>query len=412
MPEDSLKLVIVGHVDHGKSTLIGRLFFDTDSLPEGKMDEIKKTCESLGRELEFAYIMDYFQEEREQNVTIDTAQAFFKTSKRHYVIIDAPGHKEFIKNMVTGASQAEAAVLIVDAREGVREQTKRHAYVLSLLGLEQVIVAINKMDLVRYDEKRFNEIRKELKKFLGGISIEPKYSIPISARHGDNVAKRFGKMKWYDGPTILEALDSFRLKPRPFAKPLRFPVQDVYKIDGKRIIVGRIESGRLEVGDAITFLPEKNRSKVMSIEVFGRQKVAAEAGESIGITIEDPHFVDRGQVVCSGKEPKVSQRFKANVFWMDRQPLRAGERITFKCATQEVRCVIERIEKRIDSSTLETMERNAKELNGTEVGELVIRTDKPVAIEDFNDVEELGRFVLERGGNTVAGGIITHTEYA
>lgn len=404
---ENLKIVIVGHVDHGKSTLIGRLFYDTDSLPQEKIDEIKAASEATGQEMEFGFMMDHLEEERDQGLTIDTAQTFFKTQKRHYVIIDAPGHKEFIKNMITGASQAEAALLIVDAEEGVQEQTKRHAYVLSLLGLKQVIVAVNKMDLINFDEKRFKEVVTELKTFLSSLKIEPKFIIPISAKHGDNIAKKSTKMTWNKEPTVLEALDSFEPITKPFKKPLRFPVQDVYKIDGKRIIVGRIESGTVQKDDDIVFYPAKNNSKVKTIEVFQGQKESAEAGESIGITIDEHHFVDRGQVVCSGREPKISQKFKANVFWMSREPLKLKERITLKCATQEVRCSIESIERRINSSTLETIEANASELANTEVGKLVIKTDKPMVIENFNDVEELGRFVLERGDNTVAGGIIT-----
>ena len=207
--KEHMKIVIVGHVDHGKSTLIGRLLYDTSSLPDGFIEEIKKTCEMLGRELEFAYVLDSLEEEREQNITIDTTQTFFKTKKREYVIIDAPGHKEFVKNMITGASLAEAAILIVSAKEGVQEQTKRHAYILSMLGIKQVIVAVNKIDLIGYKEEIFNSVKGELLKFLDSVKIKPSYVIPISAKEGDNIAKKSEKIRWYSSLTVLEALDAF-----------------------------------------------------------------------------------------------------------------------------------------------------------------------------------------------------------
>ena len=265
MEREHLKLVIVGHVDHGKSTLIGRLFFDTDSLPKEKIEEVKQICEALGKELEFAYVMDHLEEERSQGITIDTAQTFFKTEKRDYVIIDAPGHREFTKNMITGASQAEAAILIVDASEGVREQTRRHAYILGMLGLKQVIVAVNKMDLVDYSENVFNEVSKQTTDFLERIGIAPTYIIPISAKEGDNVAKASDRMKWYTGPTILQALDTFKKTEKRDENPLRFAVQDVYNIDGKRIIVGRVEAGTLRVGDNIIVLPTGEETTVETI---------------------------------------------------------------------------------------------------------------------------------------------------
>ncbi len=407
--KEHMKIVIVGHVDHGKSTLIGRLFFDTGSLPEGKAEELKKTCEAMGRELEFGFLMDSLEEERDQAITIDTTQSFFKTDKRNYVIIDAPGHKEFIRNMVTGASLAEAAILIVDASEGVQEQTKRHAYILSLLGLKQVIVALNKMDLVQYKQEKFEAVKKEIHEFLDSIGVNPEFTIPISAKEGDNIAKKSENMPWYDGPTVLKSLDSFNMKKRQTGNALRFPVQDVYHIDGKRIIVGRIESGKMAVGEPLLLLPNNSETAVKSIEVFlkpGMKK--AVAGHSIGITTADPLFVDRGNVFCSKQgQPSMSNELKANLFWMSKQPIKLNERLTLKCATQQVGCIVKEIKKRYNSSSLELLEENAEQLNETEVGEVVIRADKPVVFDDFNQIQETGRFVLERGLDTVAGGIIT-----
>ena len=231
----TLNFVIVGHVDHGKSTLIGRLLYDTDSLPSDKIEEIKKTSEGLGRKTEFAYLLDHLEEERQQGLTIDTTQVFFKTDKRCYVIIDAPGHVEFVKNMVTGASQAEAAILIIDVKEGIKEQTKRHAYILSLLGLNQVVVILNKMDLVDFSEGRFNEVKKGAQEFLNSINMDPLFYIPICAIKGDNIARRSERMNWYNGPTLLESLDTLKSRESAENKPLIFPIQDAYKIDDKRI---------------------------------------------------------------------------------------------------------------------------------------------------------------------------------
>lgn len=402
-----MKLVIVGHVDHGKSTLIGRLLYDTDSLPEGKIEEIKSICEQLGKPMEFGYIMDHIQEEREQGITIDTAQTFFKTEKRNYVIIDAPGHREFVKNMITGASQAEAAILIVDAEEGVGEQTRRHAYILGMLGLDQVAVVINKMDLVKYERDRFEKVRKDLLKFLSSIKIRPSMVIPISAKEGDNIAKKSENMGWYSGPTVLGALDSFKTESSSREKPFRFPVQDIYKFD-KRIIAGRVESGTVKPGDRILVLPSREETEVKNIEVYRQDIKEAEAGKSIGMTTEDKLFVDRGNVIVHQKNDSAesTREVNAHIFWMDREPLEKGERLMFKCATQEVMCEVERIGRVLDSSTLKVLGKDADRVRNREVADVTIKTDKPVVVENFNNIPELGRFVLERKDNC-AGGIVT-----
>jgi len=408
MNDSNLRFVIVGHVDHGKSTLIGRLLYDTNSLPPDKIEEIKKVSKDLGRDTEFAYLLDHLEEERQQGITIDTTQVFFKTDKRQYVIIDAPGHIEFVKNMITGASQAEAAVLIIDVKEGIKEQTKRHAYVLSLLGLNQVIVLLNKMDLVDFKEESFGSVKREIEKFLNSIKIEPIFCIPVSAIRGENIAKKSEKMAWYGGPAFLESLDTLRNRESLQDKPLIFPVQDVYKIDDKRIVVGRIEAGIIMRGQAIKVLPGNQTTNVKSIEKYMKELDKAYSGESIGITIDNSLFLNRGDVICEpGKEPFLADGFKANIFWMSKRDFEKGERIVIKCSTQETTCRVERIEKRIDSSTLEIIEQEADILKNLEVGEVVIRTKKPIAVKAFNDVQELGRFVLLHDENICAGGIIT-----
>jgi len=403
--KENMKIVIVGHVDHGKSTLIGRLLYDTNSLPEGKVEEIKLVCESLGKKFEVGYVLDSLEEERDQNITIDTTQTFFKTNKRDYIIIDAPGHVEFIKNMVTGASQAEAAILIVDAEEGIQEQTRRHAYILKFLGLNQIIVVINKMDLIKYEEKRFNQVKEDLLNFLLNINIKPSIIIPISARDGSNIIKKSKNMQWYNDKTVLESLDTFKNKISLKDKELRLPIQDYYTFD-KRIFVGRIESGKIKQGDEILILPTKEITKVKSIEEFLKDPKEAEAGKSIGITTEDKVFIDRGYVIVkpNEKQPIMTNKIKANIFWMGKTSIKKRERINLRCTTQEVMCEIDSINKIINSSTLEIKE-DKEEINDKEAAEVIIKTEKPIVIENFNNIEEMGRFVLERE-DIVAGGII------
>jgi sulfate adenylyltransferase large subunit len=405
---DVLSFVIVGHVDHGKSTLIGRLLYDTDSLPPDKIEEIKKASADQGKQTEFAYLLDHLEEERKQGVTIDTTQVFFKTDKRRYVIIDAPGHVEFVKNMITGASQAEAAVLIIDVAEGVKEQTKRHSYMLSLLGLHQAVVVLNKMDLVDFSEDRFTAVKQDVHNWLKSINIEPTLYIPISAILGENIATKSEKMPWYAGPTFLESLDTLQNKQPPEDKSLLFPVQDVYKIEDKRINVGRVEAGVIKKGLEIKILPDGQITGVNSIEKFLEETDAAVASESIGMTTADSVFLDRGNIVClPGAEPAVTDEIPANIFWMSKRNFTASDKLTIRCATQETSCKIQSINKRINSSTLEVIEENADIVQNLDVAEVVIKTKKPVAIKDFNDVQELGRFVLVRDENICAGGIIT-----
>lgn len=408
---DTLSFVIVGHVDHGKSTLIGRLLYDTDSLPPDKIEEVQKASAIQGKQTEFAYLLDHLEEERKQGITIDTTQVFFKTAKRHYVIIDAPGHVEFVKNMITGASQAEAAVLIVDVAEGVKEQTRRHSYMLSLLGLEQVIVVLNKMDMVDYSQEHFNKIKEDVRKWLETIGIKANICIPISAIQGDNIAIKTNNMMWYTGPTFLESLDTLQNKQPPENKSTLFPVQDVYKVRDKRINAGRVESGTIEKGNEIKILPNGQVTKIKSIEKFLEETDKGIAGECIGVTTTDSVFLDRGDVLCTpGSEPTLTDRINANIFWMSKKQFNKDQKLTIRCATQETSCKIESINKRIDSSSLEVIGEDADEIGNLEVAEVVVKTKKPLAIKSFNDVQELGRFVLVHDENICGGGIITKTE--
>jgi sulfate adenylyltransferase large subunit len=405
---DVLNFVIVGHVDHGKSTLIGRLLYDTGALPPDKIAEIKKISEGQGRRTEFAYLLDHLEEERKQGITIDTTQVFFNTDKRRYVIIDAPGHVEFVKNMITGASQAEAAVLIVDAEEGVKEQTKRHSYILSMLGLKQVVVVMNKMDLVEYSQDRYNEVLAELKEWLASIDIATDVVIPISAIDGDNITTHSDKMSWYSGLTFLDSLDTLKNSLPAENKALLMPIQDVYKVEDKRINVGRVEAGTIEAGQEIRIMPGGATTKVKTVEKFLEETTKAVASESIGMTTEDAAFLDRGDVVCvPGNEPHVTDSVSANLFWMTKNDFNSNVKLTMRCATQEINCKIEKINRRINSSTLEVIGEDSDTIKNLEVAEVIIKTKKPIAIKNFNDVEELGRFVLVHDENICAGGIIT-----
>jgi bifunctional enzyme CysN/CysC len=407
-----LKIVIVGHVDHGKSTLVGRLFHDTGSLPEGKLETIKAVCERRGMPFEWAFLMDALQAERDQGVTIDTAQIQFRTKARDYVIIDAPGHKEFLKNMITGAASSEAALLLIDAAEGVREQSRRHGYLLHLLGVRQVAVLINKMDLVGYSAERFGDVAEEYREYLAGLGVRPTGFIPISAREGDGIAERSRAMRWYQGPTVLEALDQFVPGTPPVDLPLRLPIQDVYKFDQRRILVGRIASGRLAVGDELVFSPSNKTAKVRSIEGWSVPELpgAAGAGQSVGITLEDQIFVERGEIASHREQaPIESNVFRARVFWLGRAPLEPGNRYTLKLNTTETDVTVQSIASVIDTGDLSSRPAELLERNG--VAEVVLRTRGLLALDEHRANPLTGRFVLVEDHLPVGGGIISMEGY-
>ena len=428
-----LKIVVVGHVDHGKSTLIGRIFFDTDALPEGKVAQIQRACELEGMPFEYAFLLDALLEEQEQNITIDTTRIPFRTKNRGYEIIDAPGHKEFLKNMITGAASADAAVLLIAATEGVREQSRRHGYLLKLLGVKQVVVAVNKMDLVGYDEVTFERLKAEYTAFLSQIGLTAERFVPVSAREGDNIARTApDKMPWYTGDTILDTLDSFSAPPNLDDQPLRFVTQDVYRFDARRLISGRIETGKLSVGDTLTFYPGEKSAKVASFERWhGPERDFAVASESVAITLDEQLFVERGHVatVVAPREPspfppaddgrpasdgergaiQVSRQFTASLFWMGNSPIAVNEPVRLKLATQEVTARIAAISRVLDSSTLETVEGVRTSIAKNDVAEVTIETDKPVAFDLHDDVATLGRFVLMHERRVAGGGIITGT---
>jgi bifunctional enzyme CysN/CysC len=406
---ESLNIVIVGHVDHGKSTLLGRLYADTGSLPDGKLEKVRAICRQQGKEFEYAFLFDAFLEEQEQGITIDTARTFFTWKGRHYIIIDAPGHKEFLKNMISGAARAEAALLLIDALEGVKEQSRKHGYLLSLLGVRQFAVIVNKMDLVGYRQDVFESIEKEYREFLGQFKAVPERIIPVSAKLGDNIVCRSEKMPWYSGPTVLDTLSLFQKETARSEQPLRLPVQDVYKFDARRIIAGRIAAGRLKVGDHLVFSPSNKRTSIKSIEAFNIEPSPTEvhAGQSVGITLDEQIFVERGEMAThQGELPLVSTAFRANLFWLGRRPLERGRKYILRVATKEVDCEVATIHRIIDTMDL-NQQQGGGSVGKNQVAELTLRTKAPVAFDLSSSFEATGRFVLVDEYDIAGGGIVT-----
>lgn len=410
---ESLKTVFVGHVDHGKSTLVGRLFHDTDSLPDGRVEEIRKMCERRGMPFEYAFLMDALQAERDQGITIDTSQIWFKTAKRDYVIIDAPGHKEFLKNMITGAAAADAAILVIDANEGVQEQSRRHGYLLHLMGIGQVTVCVNKMDLVDYSQTRFEAIEEEFRAYLTSIGVTPNHVIPVSGREGDLITGPSKRMPWYLGPSITEALDGFRVPLPATDQPLRFPVQDVYKFDERRIIAGRIESGTIRVGDTLLFSPINKTAKVRTIEAWNVDQLPmkASAGQSVGITLDEQLFIERGHIASHENQPPVeTDVFRAHVFWLGNDALVPGKTYKMKLANAEARVTVQSIDRVIDTGDLSHVQSDRVERNA--VAEITIRSRQMLALDEFRHNQKTGRFVLVDGFDIAGGGIISMEGYA
>ncbi len=408
-PSENLNIVIVGHVDHGKSTLLGRLYADTGSLPDGKLEKVQAICKQQGKEFEYAFLFDAFLEEQEQGITIDTARTFFMWKGRQYIIIDAPGHKEFLKNMISGAARAEAALLLIDALEGVKEQSKKHGYLLSLLGVRQFAVVVNKMDLVGYRQDVFDGIEKEYREFLGRFKAVPSQFIPVSAKLGDNIANRSGQMSWYGGPTVLETLGGFSKETARSEQPLRLPVQDVYKFDARRIITGRIAAGRLKVGDHLVFSPSNKRANIRTVEAFNiePQPTEGQAGQSIGVTLDEQIFVERGEIASRQDAlPQVSTAFRANVFWLGKRPLEKGRKYLLRVATKEVDCEVASIHRIIDTMDL-TQQQGSGAVSKNQVAELTLRTKAPIAFDLSASFEATGRFVLVDEYDIAGGGIIT-----
>jgi phosphoadenylyl-sulfate reductase (thioredoxin) len=411
-----VRIVIVGHVDHGKSTLIGRLLHETDGLPDGKLDALKAVSARRGMPFEWSFLLDALQTERDQGITIDTSQIRLRTAARDIVLIDAPGHAEFLRNMITGAAQADAAVLMVDATEGVRDQTRRHGYLLHLLGVRQVMVVINKMDRVGFDAGKFREIESEIAAHLAGLGLTPTAIIPISARNGDGVARHTSSTAWYPGPTVLGALDAFSPARQPHDLQTRMPVQAVYKFDDRRIIAGRVESGRIRAGDDVLVMPAGKPARIKSIEAWPvpaspRAPRAAIAGQSVGVTLDRDIFVERGDVISALSSPAASAtRLRARVFWLHQRPLAVGGHLTARIGTAETSAVVAAIEDGADPGLLASD--GAEVIGQNHVGEIELDLSRPIAIDPYTTDPNTGRIVLEFEGRIAGGGLILTAQAA
>ncbi|MBW3014694.1 translation elongation factor EF-1 subunit alpha [Candidatus Woesearchaeota archaeon] len=411
-----MNLVFIGHVDHGKSTSVGRLMFDSGALPEQELRKLKEKAESLGKGgFEFAFVMDNLKEEQERGVTIDLSHKKFDTPKYYFTIIDAPGHRDFIKNMITGASQADAAVLVV-ATEGVMAQTKEHAFLARTLGVGQMIIAVNKLDTVNYDEAKFEAIKKDVQALLKtvGYKEDQVQFIPMSAYHGENIVKKTEKMPWWKGPTLMEALDNLALPDKPTDLPLRLPIQDIYNIKGIGTVpVGKIETGVMKVGDKIIIVPGREgkgvRGEVKSIEMHHSAVNEAGPGDNVGFNVRGIGSKDAARGDVLGKEdnpPTVATEFTAQIVVLNHPTVvTVGYTPVFHIHTAQIACQITAIEKKINPATGETLQENPDFLKNGEAAIVKIKPVQPMCIETQKEIPHMARFAVRDSGQTVAAGM-------
>jgi bifunctional enzyme CysN/CysC len=409
---EQMNIVVIGHVDHGKSTVVGRLLADTDSLPHGKLDDIKRKCLANAKPFEYAFLLDALQDEQAQGITIDSARCFFRSRKRDYIIIDAPGHIEFLKNMISGAARAEAALLVIDAHEGIAENSRRHGYLLRFLGIRQVAILVNKMDKVGYSQEAFGRIERDYGAFLATIGIEPRGFIPISARNGDNIVGSSENLAWHTGPTVLGMVDGFENARQRTDQPLRFPVQDIYKFtedgDDRRIVAGRVESGTVGAGDEVVFLPSQKRNRIASIESFNTPpRAIAQAGESTGFTLETEIYLPPGELMCKIGQPEAlsGRHFRANLFWMGKAPMIKNKRYKLKLAGARVPVWLRDIHSVLDAVEL-TADTNRQQVEWHDVAECTFETLKPIAFDTAVNIAQTGRFVVIDNYEIAGGGIV------
>lgn len=413
MDHSSLRIVFVGAVDHGKSSLIGRLLMDSNSLAKERINELKNISRQFGEKNALAFLTDQLKEERENQQTIETTEAFLKIQGRHYVFIDTPGHLEFLKNMMTGTTHADAAVLVVDVREGIQEQTRRHLYLLKILGLTRIIAAVNKMDLTGYQKDAFDNLCGRLSKATLTVGLNIEFFIPLSAAKAVNTFKKSKETPWYKGPCLFEAVKRMAAGPKKNQSAFRFPVQDVYKVNGEHIFVGRIASGEVKVKDEVVVFPSCRRVQVDSIKVFDQTRKTAAAQESIGLVFTPPLEAHRGCVVCGQKTlPRTTEKLKANLFWFSHQPLGLDKKVTLRCATQTATATIESIEERFNPATLEIIEDDAQILRANESAVVTFKLSQPLIFEQFIHAEDLGRFLIEDEQVISGAGILTEEFHA
>ena len=403
-----INLVVVGHKDHGKSTLIGRLLYDSEAIPEQKLKEIREELERSGKEFEFAFILDSLEEERNGGLTIDIMHTPFKSDRYFYTIIDCPGHKEFIQKMLTGASQADAAILVVSAVEGIEDQTKQHLYLVKMLGINQLVAAVNKMDIAGYSRERFEEVSKKLTAVLRSLGYEEVPVVPVSAFCGDNVMKRSEKMRWYEGVPLIEVLDrSITPLEPPTGKPLRCFIQDVYELEEGSVIVSKVETGVLKVGTEVQVVPSMERGIVKRIESFAEELKEAFPGDSVGLMVDGITAVGRGDVIAAVEEDlELAEEFIAELIIFSDLTLRNGDDVTIRIGTAERKCEIERIIERIDPLDLTVAEESPEVLENGDVGRILFRSAEPIYVESYLSFPQLGRFVVIGKRGATAAGIV------
>ncbi|SFR61794.1 translation elongation factor EF-1 subunit alpha [Halogeometricum limi] len=405
-------LAIIGHVDHGKSTLVGRLLFETGSVPEHIIEQHKEEAAEKGKSgFEFAYVMDNLAEERERGVTIDIAHQRFDTDKYYFTIVDTPGHRDFVKNMITGASQADHAVLVVAADDGVAPQTREHVFLARTLGIETLIIAINKMDAVDYSEDTYKKVKAEVQELLKQVRFDSDDArfIPISAFEGDNIAEHTGTMDWFDGPTVLEALNNLPEPSPPTDAPLRIPIQDVYTISGIGTVpVGRIETGTLNTGDNVRFMPSDAGGEVKTIEMHHEEVASAGPGDNIGFNVRGVGKDDirRGDVCGPADDPPtVVDTFKAQIVVMQHPSvITAGYTPVIHAHTAQVACTFEALDQKIDPSSGEVAEENPDFIKAGDAAVVTLRPQKPMVLEPSSEIPELGSFAIRDMGQTIAAG--------
>ena len=407
-----MNIVIVGHVDHGKSTVIGRLLADTGTLPMGKLESVKENCRKNSKPFEYAFLLDALKDEQSQGITIDMARCFFKTAARDYIIIDAPGHIEFLKNMITGASRAESALLVIDVDEGIKENSKRHGQMVSMLGVKQVTVLVNKMDLVDFSEEVFEKLKSDYSEFLAQIKVKPVSFIPVSAREGDNIATLSERMPWYTGATVLQQLDGFKSDKQLQDKPFRVPVQDIYKFtrrnDDRRIVAGNVAAGSVSVGDEVLFLPSGKQSAIQSVESFNTaSKQTAVTGEALGFTLTTQIYIRPGELMVKPSEPlpEVGTRFRVNIFWVGRAPMIMQKEYKLKIGSARASVKLAEICNTLDASDL-SYSKNKHQLDCRDVGECILETSRPIAFDPAAASEATGRFVIVDNYEIAGGGIV------
>jgi len=409
-----LNLVFIGHVDHGKSTLVGRTLFETGAIPEHVIDEYRKKAEEKGKgTFAFAWEMDQLEEERERGLTIDVMHKRFDTDKYYFTIIDAPGHRDFVKNMITGTSQADAAVLVVAAPEGIMAQTREHTFLARTLGVDQLIVAVNKMDATKpeFNEDRFNQVQDEVTKLLQSVGYrdEQYQVVPISALKGHNVTKSSDDIGWWGGDTFLQAINNLSTPEKPINKPLRLPIQDVYTITGIGTVpVGRVETGVMKPGDKVTFMPANVTGEVKSIEQHHEEIPKAEPGDNVGFNVRGvgKNDVRRGNVAGPADDPPtVAETFDARIIVLDHPSVvTAGYTPVFHAHTAQVACTFIELKQKLNPKTGEVVEENPDFLKNGDAAIVKVKPTRNLSLERVEDFPEMGRFAIRDMGQTVAAG--------